>query len=423
MARPKKVFPDYPGKPHSSGQAVIWLDGRAVYLGKFGSPESRQKYERLRAERHYQQTTGTVPVTPQDRQTITVAEVLARYLDHADQHYQRDGKPTKQRERLTATAKLLSRQWGDRPAVEIDPPVFDALLTYLCGPQPCRCQSARTGANRRGPARTGAKVCGYCHGTGTRKLSRLYIRHLTGCVKQIFDWAAFHKLIPPHSLRTVRAVRRGTRGVHESPGVRSVPRATVQATVAHAGPIVRDLIEIQYLTGARPEEAIGLTRERINTDGVLPEVGSFPGVWVYAVADEWNKNAWRGQGRVIFFGPHAQAILTPYLSRTGYLFSPLEAMRQWLAEAGRAENLCHDRQPGEHYSTQSYGRAIKRACRRARVPHWTPLQLRHLRGTEIRSQYDMDHARVVLGHHAAGVTSVYCEPDLFKAAKVAREIG
>lgn len=32
--------------------AVVRIDGRDHYLGKYGSPESREKYHRLLAERH-----------------------------------------------------------------------------------------------------------------------------------------------------------------------------------------------------------------------------------------------------------------------------------------------------------------------------------------------------------------------------------
>lgn len=33
-----------------TGQAVVRLDGRDHYLGRFGTPESRQRYDRLIAE-------------------------------------------------------------------------------------------------------------------------------------------------------------------------------------------------------------------------------------------------------------------------------------------------------------------------------------------------------------------------------------
>ena len=49
MSRRARKVPSY--CPHkASGKAVVRLDGRDVYLGKHGSPESHEKYERAIAE-------------------------------------------------------------------------------------------------------------------------------------------------------------------------------------------------------------------------------------------------------------------------------------------------------------------------------------------------------------------------------------
>jgi len=42
---PRKRIPKYPSKPHSSGQARIQVNGKRLYMGKFGSPESYDAYE------------------------------------------------------------------------------------------------------------------------------------------------------------------------------------------------------------------------------------------------------------------------------------------------------------------------------------------------------------------------------------------
>ncbi len=46
--RPRKI-PSY-GRHKASGQAVVCINGRHVYLGKYGTPESYEKYHRLIAE-------------------------------------------------------------------------------------------------------------------------------------------------------------------------------------------------------------------------------------------------------------------------------------------------------------------------------------------------------------------------------------
>jgi len=48
MPKPKSI-PKY-GLHKKSGHARVLIDGKHVYLGPYGSPESREKYARLIAE-------------------------------------------------------------------------------------------------------------------------------------------------------------------------------------------------------------------------------------------------------------------------------------------------------------------------------------------------------------------------------------
>jgi hypothetical protein len=65
------------------------------------------------------------------------------------------------------------------------------------------------------------------------------------------------------------------------------------------------------------------------------------------------------------------------------------------------------RMPGAQYAPSAYGRAIKRAAEKAGVPNWSPNQLRHTRGTEVRKQFGLEAAQVVPGH--AGATCDWCD--------------
>src|SRR5262249_60066482 len=83
------------------------------------------------------------------------------------------------------------------------------------------------------------------------------------------------------------------------------------------------------------------------------------------------------------------------------------------------------------YTVTAYGRAVARAVVRANRPlveagvdladqvvHWHPNQLRHALGTEVRKQFGLEAAQVVLGHARADVTQVYAEKNLQLALKV-----
>jgi len=60
---------------------------------------------------------------------------------------------------------------------------------------------------------------------------------------------------------------------------------------------------------------------------------------------------------------------------------------------------------------------------RVRVPHWSPLQLRHAAATAIRARYGVEAAKVVLGHTKVETTQIYAERDLGKAQQIMAEIG
>jgi site-specific recombinase XerD len=110
--------------------------------------------------------------------------------------------------------------------------------------------------------------------------------------------------------------------------------------------------------------------------------------------------------RIIFFGPQAQEILTPYLLRAD-------------------DQVCFvpKRKGADEYSTRSYRDAIHRACDRAEIEQWNPNQLRHAAATEIRKRFGLEAAQVTLGHSNANVTQIYAERDSAKAIEVMREVG
>ena len=65
----------------ASGQAIVSLDGRIVYLGKMNSPESRKAYNRAIAE--FLASDRQAPRSP-DAPGLTIVELVAAFLRHAD---------------------------------------------------------------------------------------------------------------------------------------------------------------------------------------------------------------------------------------------------------------------------------------------------------------------------------------------------
>lgn len=79
------------------GLAVVRVDGRDVYLGKYDSPESWEKYYRVLADRRASGRAGpaTEPTEGGARPALSVNELLLHYWRHAEGYYRReDGAPT-----------------------------------------------------------------------------------------------------------------------------------------------------------------------------------------------------------------------------------------------------------------------------------------------------------------------------------------
>ena len=76
----------------TTDRAVVTLNGVDHWLGKYDSPESRQKYDRLVSE--WLANDRRVPQV-KHAADITVLELVAKFWQHAETFYRRpDGTPT-----------------------------------------------------------------------------------------------------------------------------------------------------------------------------------------------------------------------------------------------------------------------------------------------------------------------------------------
>jgi hypothetical protein len=80
-------------KPKNLGMVVI--DGHAHYLGKYDSPESRERYHRLIADFHGGRLSSPHEATSSTTESgLTVNELILAYARFADGYYIKDGRPT-----------------------------------------------------------------------------------------------------------------------------------------------------------------------------------------------------------------------------------------------------------------------------------------------------------------------------------------
>ena len=72
-----------------TNQALVEIRGRRIYLGKFGTEQSKEKYRRIIAE--YISTDGNVEV--RDKATeVNVNDLILRYFRYAKSYYVKNGK-------------------------------------------------------------------------------------------------------------------------------------------------------------------------------------------------------------------------------------------------------------------------------------------------------------------------------------------
>jgi integrase len=244
----------------------------------------------------------------------------------------------------------------------------------------------------------------------------------------MFRLASGEELLPPaihQSLSDVKILKAGKTKAVELEEIRPVDVAIVEKTIPHLPPVVRDMVRFQSLAGCRPTEVCSIKPLMVNRSNTIWEIRF-----------DKHKTAHRGKKRVIYVGPKAQAILLPYLTsrhEDSFCFNPRESMhlrreRNVPLSCGNKRGKSNtkrktDRTLKDHYTTATYGNAIRRACRENKIPHWAPNQLRHLVGTNVRRELGIESASVILGHSNLSTTQIYAEANRELAIEAAKKMG
>ena len=274
--------------------AVVRIDGKDHYLGKFDSPQSWKKYHQLLAD--WQSGHEVIPV-PQPDQTgfIGVSVVVEAYLNYAKTYYRRDGQLTREYGCLIYAFEPLIEHFGVSNANEFGPKSLKQYREKLL----------------------------------KRNLARPVINSCVSRVKRLFKWATAEELINSsiyHALFAVGGLTYGRSEARETDPVRPVADEHINATLPYLGSVVAAMVRVQRITGMRICEVTIMRPCDIDRSGEI---------WVYA--PPVHKNMWRGHVRQVPLGPKAKEILKPFLNRRAdaYLFSPAEAEEERNAERRR----------------------------------------------------------------------------------------
>lgn len=425
----RRPFPQYPHKPHSSGQARIKVRGRPIYLGLFRSKASYRRYQE-ELDRWTREPEGDVPRAATAARVKTVAQLVARFLTEGAADYRKaDGTMKREWSAFPAALRPLLALHGKTP-------VEDFRAKALRQVQEAMASGSWMTAEQRAANVKLKKATNWCKRVCDRNLIR---------IRTVFRWAEREELIPEgrwHNLCTIRSIDPARARVNGK--VLPVPEQDLAKTLPELRGVVRAAVELQLLTGGRPSEILGLRpgdfqrRDQVELDeGFTLDTR---GLWLVELVQ--HKTQHHGHRRFLFFGPKAQEILAPFLAGRGDdvpLFSPREAAVQFLQEApknatrrkgsqapkqaGRRIHFGRGRQPGSTYCVDAYARAIRQACDRAGVRRWTPYRLRHNAAFRLVKEFGWDVARIILGHSSVAMTRTYSPDDLEKAVEVVRKTG
>lgn len=346
--------------------ARVTIDGKDHYLGTYNSPESKELYRQLLAEWFDRQQAEQQQVDVD----IRLCQLMAQFIKFCQTYYLKNGK--------------LTREYGCiSEALRVAREDFDVERVDRFGPRALKTVQKRM------------IELGW---------SRKYINKQIGRIVRMFKWGVGEQLVRPDTWQALRAVDGLKKGRTKAPDyepVEPVADGVVEATLPHLSEIVADMVRVQRLTGCRPGEVCMLRPA---------DVDRSEDVWRFRF--EEHKMQHKDKSRIVWIGPKAQRILSKYLERapTAYCFSPQEAPN------ARSNS-------GDHYTKDSYGRAVRRGALKAGVERWSPNRLRHAAATEIRREFGLEAAQVVLGHSSADITQVYAERDQVLAETVARKCG
>jgi integrase len=401
--------------------ARVKLNGIHVYFGRYGTPEASLAYDR--AIEAWIANGRSWP--PPAREVETVEQLGDRFAQWARSYYAKAGKLTSSALQIEHALALLYRSGAARTASgepldaeDFGPRELQQFRAWLCL-------------------------------TPGQPYNRRTINNYTAAVAAMFRWGASESLVVHGRWRDLQAVKGLRRGRSPGPGipppreggrVDPVPDQVLAATLEHAGPMLRAMVQLQLLTGMRPTEVLGLRPRNL-----VPTVD--PRVMAYQVPGDSNKLDHHDIERTVYIGPRGMAILRPWLNRLApdaFVFSPrasleiFNAARRQSRRAPGAHWPSHSREAraarkpapvkpaapaGDRYSTDSYRRAIARAAERAGVEAWGPGRLRHNAASYITEHEKVEVAQLLLGHRHITTTMRYVQVPDRRAVKAALKHG
>lgn len=376
MARPKQI-PQLRWFPQR-GCWRAYFNGRTRYY-RGTEAEARLSFD---SDVRDWMADGAKPANP--GRIDTVGSTMTKVLEHLKEAGEYGGRPEhyghSQFNNHRATVRLLKLPVGGRPVESLPIHRLDA------------------------PA-----VAGWRDAMVTAEKSRGYVNSSLNRLKHLMRKARELGLIGPEQvadISTVSAVRAGHRGVKDPPKRQPIPDADVAILLTAPDglcktPTCRAVVQVLHATGMRVGECL-----RMRVSNLVPD----DDVWWLELGTD-HKTGHRGTIKRVAIGPRAQAAIEPYLLMAKQ--RPGGSDHVWPAsQNGGVEAM------KPHYVQET----LKAACRRLKLPSYTPHQLRHTKATAEFTRAALEAVAAVAGQDSLSTASRYSKRDL-AAAEIARKFG
>ena len=169
-------------RKHASGQAVITIDGREIYLGPHGTKASHQEYDLVIAE--WIGNGRTLPGSSAQA-GLSVNQLAVRYMKFANGYYRKNGKPTASIDGIRIALRFLCKSHGRTAARDFGPLALAAIRNTMI----------------------------------EADHARVYINKNVDRIRQAFKWAVSQELVPVavhQGLTTLPGLRRGRTAARET---------------------------------------------------------------------------------------------------------------------------------------------------------------------------------------------------------------
>ena len=203
----------------ATGQALVRINSKAIYLGEYGSEESKAKYDRLIAK----WLTGEKLSAPSG---LTIARLCLKYVDeHVKSYYVKNGRQTSEVSSIQAALRPLVRRFGRTQVTDFGPMKLKQVRQVMMD----------------------------------RGIVRTSINRNIGRIRRMFKWGVENELVDPAvhtALSALVGLRFGRSPAAEGSPVLPVPDADIDAVKPNVSRQVWAMIQLQLASGMRPGEVI-----------------------------------------------------------------------------------------------------------------------------------------------------------------------